>query len=272
MRDVDVGRDTADVGRDVVLQLRQVGQRFGATEVLRGLDLSVYRGERLAIIGPNGAGKSTLFNLISGRTPPSSGSIWLHGQRVDGLPPFEIHRRGLARSFQITNLFPRLSVYDNLRCATLWSLGYRYTWWRRLSQLRDANARTEHWLHQMRLHTRRDVPAMHLSYAEQRALELGITLAGGADVVLLDEPTAGMSQSETRHFVALIHEVTQGKTLLVVEHDMSVVFRLADRVAVLVNGELLALDSPAAVRANPAVQAAYLGTGWDMADAGGQPC
>lgn len=245
--------------RPPALVLRTVCQRFGAVEILRGVSLTVQPGERVGLIGPNGAGKSTLFDMISGRQAPSSGQIDLNGQRVDGLQPFQINRLGLARSFQISQLFPRLSVFDNLRCATLWHLGYRYTFWRFLADLTNANQRTEALLKRLQLTHRRDTLAKHLSYAEQRALELGITLASDASVLLLDEPTAGMSRSETAHFMALIDTLTQGKTLLIVEHDMSVVFGLAHKIAVLVQGELLAFDTPAAVRANPAVQQAYLG-------------
>ncbi len=242
-----------------VLELRGVHKHFGPTAVIRGVDLAVAAGERLAIIGPNGAGKSTLFHLISGRLRPSEGSIWLRDRRIDGRPPHQIYRQGLARSFQVTNIFPKLSVFDNLRCAVLWHLGYRYTFWRWLDGLRDVRERAESVLERLQLAHRRDVLAMHLTYAEQRALELGITIAGDADVVLLDEPTAGMSQSETRHAVNLIRQVTAGKTLVVVEHDMNVVFELADRIAVLVYGELVALGTPAEVRANARVRDAYLG-------------
>ncbi len=242
------------------VELRDVRKNFGKTEIIRGASLLVQAGERVAIIGPNGAGKSTLFNLISGRFGSSSGDILLHGQKIDGLTPYEINRKGLARSFQVSNLFGRLSVFENIRCAVLWSLGYRYAFWKFLSQLRDANERTEQVLQMIKLDRRRDDLAMNLTYAEQRALEIGITIAGGADVVLLDEPTAGMSHSETDRFVELIREVTVGKTLLTVEHDMGVVFGLADKIAVLVYGEVIAFDTPDKVRANPAVQEAYLGS------------
>jgi branched-chain amino acid transport system ATP-binding protein len=242
------------------LELRGLRKSFGKTEIIRGAELAVRAGERVAIIGPNGAGKSTLFNLISGRFAPSAGRILLNGERIDGLPPHRINRRGLARSFQVSNLFTHLSVFENLRCAVLWSLGYRYAFWRFLSRLHDANARAEEVMAMLHLEKRRDVLAMNLTYAEARALEIGLTIAGGADVVLLDEPTAGMSQSETQRFVQLIREVTVGKTLLTVEHDMGVVFGLADRIAVLVYGEVIAFDVPAAVRADPRVQEAYLGS------------
>ena len=246
--------------RAAAIELRDLRKSFGNTEIIRGASLRVNAGERIAIIGPNGAGKSTLFNLISGRFGASSGEILLHGQRIGGLKPFEINRLGLARSFQVSNLFTRLSVFENIRCAVLWSLGYRYAFWKFLADLRDANDRTDEVLKMIKLDKKRDVLAMNLTYAEQRALEIGITIAGGASVVLLDEPTAGMSRSETTRFIQLIREVTVGKTLLTVEHDMGVVFGLADRIAVLVYGEVIAFDTPDAVRANPRVQEAYLGS------------
>ena len=242
------------------LELKQVRKNFGKTEIIRGIDLSVTAGERVAIIGPNGAGKSTLFNLISGRFAPTSGEIWLGEHRIDGKPPFEINRLGLSRSFQITNIFPKLSVFENLRCAVLWSLGYKYTFFKFLADLDDANDLAEQYMERIRLDKKRDVLAMNLTYAEQRALEIGITIAGGAEVILLDEPTAGMSKSETLRFIQLIRQVTEGKTLLTVEHDMGVVFGLADKIAVVVYGEVIAFDTPDAVRSNPKVQEAYLGS------------
>jgi len=242
------------------LELKDLRKRFGKTDIIRGIDMAVRPGERVGIIGPNGAGKSTLFNLISGRFEPSSGEILLNGYRVDGKKSFEINRMGLSRSFQITNIFPRLSVFENLRCGVLWSLGYKYTFLKFLLDLDDANDRAETLMEMVRLDKKRDTLAMNLTYAEQRALEIGITIAGGANVILLDEPTAGMSKSETSRFIRLIKEVTVGKTLLTVEHDMGVVFGLADKIAVVVYGELLAFDTPDAVRADARVQEAYLGS------------
>ena len=242
------------------VELDNVHKSFGKTQIIRGAQLQVRKGERVAIIGPNGAGKSTLFNLISGRLQPTSGQIRLFGERIDGKAPYEINRKGLARSFQVSNLFPKLSVFENVRCAVLWSLGYRYAFWKFLADLKDANERTDELLDQLGLGKRRDVLAMNLTYAEQRALEIGLTIAGGSQVVLLDEPTAGMSRSETTRFIRLIRQVTEGRTLLTVEHDMGVVFGLADRIAVLVYGEVIAFDTPEAVRSNPRVQEAYLGT------------
>ena len=254
------GSAGSPTGNEWAIELDDVCKSFGKTEIIRGAKLQVKEGERVAIIGPNGAGKSTLFNLISGRFGLSSGQIRLHGQRIDGLRPFEISRRGLARSFQVSNLFGKLSVFENIRCAVLWSLGYRYVFWRFLADLHDANDRAEEVLKMIKLDKKRDIAAVNLTYAEQRSLEIGITIAGGASVVLLDEPTAGMSKSETTRFIQLIREVTVGKTLLTVEHDMGVVFGLADKIAVLVYGEVIAFDTPDAVRANARVQEAYLGS------------
>lgn len=241
------------------LELRHLTKRFGQTDIIRGVDLQVRPGERLAVIGPNGAGKSTLFNLISGRFAPSSGQVLLNGTDITGLPPYKINRLGLSRSFQITNIFHRLSVFENLRCAVLWSLGYRYSFWHKLNALKDARERAEEVMEAIGLGWRRNAAAGLLTYAEQRALEIGITIAGGADVILLDEPTAGMSRSESDAAVELIARVTEGRTLLMVEHDMGVVFGLADRIAVVVYGEVLACDTPAAIRDNAQVQEAYLG-------------
>ena len=250
----------ADNANTYALELRDLRKSFGKTEIIRGANLAVAPGERVAIIGPNGAGKSTLFNLISGRFAPTSGDVILNGQRINGLAPYEINRRGLSRSFQITNIFPKLSVFENLRCGVLWSMGYKYTYLRFLSSLRDANDRAQELMEMIKLDKKRDTLAMNLTYAEQRALEIGITIAGGANVILLDEPTAGMSKTETTRFIRLIKDVTEGRTLLTVEHDMGVVFGLADRIAVVVYGEVIAFDTPEKVRANARVQEAYLGS------------
>jgi branched-chain amino acid transport system ATP-binding protein len=251
------------------LELKDLRKSFGKSEIIRGINIAVPPGERVGIIGPNGAGKSTLFNLISGRFEPTSGEVLLNGQRIDGKKPFEINRMGLSRSFQITNIFPKLSVFENLRCGVLWSLGYKYTFLKFLADLDDANDRADELMEMIKLDKKRDVLAINLTYAEQRALEIGITIAGGANVILLDEPTAGMSRSETSRFITLIKEVTVGKTLLTVEHDMGVVFGLADKIAVVVYGEVIAYDTPENVRADQRVQEAYLGSSVADEQAGG---
>jgi branched-chain amino acid transport system ATP-binding protein len=242
------------------IALRDVHKSFGATKIIHGVSLEIPSGQRHAIIGPNGAGKTTLFNLISGRLSVSSGTIELDGEPIHNRPPHEIYRLGLSRSFQITSLFHRLSVFENIRCALLWAQGYSYSFWHLLGRQRRLNDAADELLARLDLDHRRDLPAGLLSYAEQRALEIGITIAGGADVILLDEPTAGMNRSEAERAVALIRDVTAGKTLIMVEHDMSVVFDLAEAVTVLVYGRIIASDVPARIRANPNVREAYLGT------------
>ena len=250
------------------IELREVHKSFGSTRIINGVTLAIGKGERHAVIGPNGAGKSTLFNLISGRHEVTSGRVLLNNEDITGLRPFEINRKGLSRSFQVTNIFHKLSVFENIRCGELWAAGYRYSFWHRVDGLKDVERRAEEIMQRIGLAKRRDVLAGTLTYAEQRALELGITIAGGASVILLDEPTSGMSRTETAHTVELIRQVTEGRTLVMVEHDMGVVFDLADRISVLVYGEVIATGTPEAIRSNPAVQEAYLGAAHkEMADA-----
>ncbi len=242
------------------LELSGVRKKLGGSEILRGVDLQVSRGEKLVLIGPNGAGKSSLFNVISGRTQPDAGSLLLHGQAIQGLAPQAIYRRGLSRSFQISHLFLQLSVVENLRLAALWHSGCRYAFWQNLSRWRGATERAEQLLELLGLQAQAQTLAINLSYAEQRHLELAMTLAGDSSVILLDEPTAGMSRAESDAMIALIKILCRDKTLLMIEHDMNVVFGLAERIAVLVYGQILACDVPQAVRDNPEVQQAYLGT------------
>lgn len=241
------------------IEISAVNKSFGNVSIIHDLNLTVAAGERHAIIGPNGAGKSTTFNLISGYLAPTSGEIRLNGQVISGLPPFEINRRGLSRSFQVTNVFGRMSVWENIRCAVLWATGHRYAFWKNVDNLPEVRDRTAEILEDIHLASRRDVPASLLTYAELRALEIGITIAGGANVILLDEPTAGMSRAETERAVALIRRLTEGRTLVIVEHDMNVVFGLADRISVLVYGRIIASGTPEEIRGNPKVKEAYLG-------------
>ena len=241
------------------VELRGVQKSFGNTSVIRDVNLTVVKGERHALIGPNGAGKSTLFNLISGYIIPTAGSILLKDEIVSGLPPYQINRRGLSRSFQVSNVFANMSVWENIRCALLWATGHRYAFWKNIDNLPEVRERTSQILQDINLISRHDVPAGLLAYAEQRTLEIGITIAGGADVILLDEPTAGMSHTETERAVALIRRLTEGRTLLIVEHDMSVVFGLGDRISVLVHGQIIASGTPEEIRGNPQVKQAYLG-------------
>lgn len=244
---------------DVVLAVRDVTKSFGGLEIMKGVNLDLHRGERHALLGPNGAGKSTMFNLISGEFPPTSGTIELQGRVVSGMSPEAINRAGLARSFQITNVFARLSALENIRIGVMARHGIRFNLLRRVSRMKTINTESMELLERVRLRHRAETPAGDLTYSEQRSLEIGMTLATGAEVILLDEPTAGMSREETAYIVDLIREITTDKTLMMVEHDMSVVFGLCDRISVLVYGEILATGTPDEIRNNREVQEAYLG-------------
>lgn len=256
-----------------ILSLQNVSKRFGNTEIIRGVSLDIEPGERHAIIGPNGAGKSTLFHLISGKYKLSGGRITFKDQEIHDRTPFAIARLGLARSFQVTNIFPRLNVFENIRCGLLWKAGFGYSFWHLLGRQDALNDQAMELLEQIGLTDRAEYPAGELAYAQQRALELGIAIASGAELIMLDEPVAGMSHSEAESAVALIRKITEGKTLVMVEHDMNIVFDVADRISVLVYGEIIASDSPEAIRANPHVQEAYLGevaTGSDSDSSDGE--
>ena len=242
------------------LALKGLTKNFGRAEIIRGVDLEVHENERHVIIGPNGAGKSTLFNLISGRLNVSGGTVELFGEPISNLAPHKVNRKGLSRSFQVTNLFQNMTVMQNLRCSLLWSEGHKYAFWKAVTAQRSVTERAEELMVRLNLQHRAHVPASLLTYAEQRALEIGATIASGAKVILLDEPTAGMSRTEANDVVALIQRMTGECTLILVEHDLGVVFELADRISVLVYGEIIATDTPQAIRSNAAVQEAYLGT------------
>ena len=243
----------------MILEIKSLYKNFGETRVINGVDLEVEAGERHAIIGPNGAGKSTLFNLITGLHRPTGGSIKLAGKEIVGLRPFEISRRGLSRSFQVLNIFHNMTVLENIRCSLLWALGHKYSFWQSVTRLEDLEGRAEEILKEIGMAARKDIIAGNLSYAEQRLLEFGITIAAGAEVILLDEPTAGLSKHEIDQIMELIESMTQGKTLLLVEHDMDVVFKISDRISVLVYGEIIASGVPEVIKQNRLVQEAYLG-------------
>ena len=242
-----------------ILTLSGVHKAFGETQIIRGVDLELRDGERHALIGPNGAGKSTVFHLISGHYMPNSGRIHFDGHDIQGASPQHINRLGLARSFQITNIFPKLSVYENLRLAVMRRHGVQHTLWRFINSYPRVREETELLLEQVRLAARRDAIAGELSYSEQRSMEIAMALASDPKVILLDEPMAGMSHEETDYAVELIKNVTQGRSLLIVEHDMDVVFSLCDRISVLVYGQVIATGTPDEIRNNQKVKEAYLG-------------
>jgi branched-chain amino acid transport system ATP-binding protein len=242
-----------------ILSLRGLRKSFGPTDIIRGVDLDLRADERHALIGPNGAGKSTVFHLVSGNLSPSGGEIVFDGRPIGGRSPQEINCLGLARSFQITNIFPGLTVFENLRLAVMRPRGLQLRLWTFVD--RDARLReqTERLLEQVRLQKRATAIAGELSYSEQRSLEIAMTLACDPKVILLDEPMAGMSNEETAYTAELIRTVTQGRALLIVEHDMEVVFSLSDRISVLVYGQVIATGTPDEIRADARVREAYLG-------------
>lgn len=247
--------------QSTVIEINNLHKQFGELRVIQGLDLVVRRGERHALIGPNGAGKSTLFALISGLIQPTSGEILLHGESIVGVAPYQINRKGLGRSFQITNIFPNLTVFENIRVGILARCGIRFGLNKTVAEMQAVNDEAMELIEAVQLQEKAHVSAAALSYSEQRALEIGLTLTTDPSVILLDEPTAGMSKDETQKMTELIKKVTEGCTLLMVEHDMDVVFSLCDRISVLVYGSILASGGPEAIRWNLKVREAYLGEG-----------
>ena len=244
---------------NAILTIRNLRKSFGPHEIVRGVNLGLMADERHALIGPNGAGKSTVFNLISGNLTPTSGEIIFDGRRIDGEPAQDINRMGLARSFQITNIFPRLTAFDNVRLAVMRVHVFQYNFWSFVG--RDARIRkhAERLLEQVRLANRAFAIAGEMTYSEQRSLEIALVLASDPKVILLDEPMAGMSSEETAYTADLIREVTKGRALLIVEHDMEVVFSISDRISVLVYGQVIATGKPDEIRNNASVKEAYLG-------------
>ncbi len=245
---------------DTLLALEGVTRRFGALAAVNGVSLAVTARERRAIIGPNGAGKTTLFNLITGQLPPSAGRIVLGGQPITGLPPHVVARRGLARSFQRNNLFPRLPVRENLRLAAAADGQGSWNLLGRVGGLRAPLERARETAEAVGLTERLDALAGQLSYGEQRQLEVGVALATAPRLLLLDEPTAGMSPEETLRMTRMLEGLPREVTLLIIEHDMDVVASLADRVTVLHYGEVLTEGSFAEVKADPRVYEVYLGS------------
>jgi branched-chain amino acid transport system ATP-binding protein len=243
-----------------MLQVNDLHKSFGKASIINGISFEVLTGQRHAIIGPNGAGKTTLFNLLSGNFPPSEGKIIFNQQDITGLPPHKINRLGLARSFQITNVFPNLTVLRNMQAVILAKHRIRFNFVRRVDKLEKINYESLDMLQQIGLADKQERLAGQLSYGEQRALEIGLTLASDPQLILLDEPTSGMSIDETRDAVKLIDRVTRDKTLLIIEHDMEVVFTLADVITVIYYGKILASGPPDEIRDNPQVKEAYLGT------------
>jgi branched-chain amino acid transport system ATP-binding protein len=249
---------------DTILSIERVTRRFGGLLALHDVSLSVAAGERHAVIGPNGAGKTTLFNVVSGELTPTSGRVSLLDRPVTGLPSHEIARRGLARTFQRNNLLFSLTALENVRLAAQAHTAATRRLLTPVHRLTDLQEHARSLLARMDLADRAAVPARALSYGEQRQLEVAIALAGRPRVLLLDEPTSGMSPAETNRMTALLDRLGREQTVVIIEHDMDVVFALADRITVLHLGEVIACGAPQAVRADARVQEVYLGTGEDL--------
>ena len=244
-----------------LLAVERLTKSFAALKALNGVSLAVEPRERRALIGPNGAGKTTLFNLITGHLAPNGGRVLFEGEPLTGLAPHAVARRGISRSFQRTSLFPRLDVGENLRLAAAADGRGSWNLFGSVARLAAPRARARAVAEQVGLGERLAEPAGRLSYGEQRQLELGVALATAPRLLLLDEPTAGMSPEETQHMTRLLAALPREITLLIIEHDMDVVFSLADRITVLHYGEVLSEGAPDAVKADPRVYEVYLGTG-----------
>lgn len=244
-----------------ILETKDLRHDFSGLEVIRGVDLQIKEGERHAIIGPNGAGKTTLFNLITGFYKPRHGKVMFSGKDVTGFKPYKLNRLGMARSFQITSTFNKLTVAENVRLGVLSRMGIRYNLWKPMKKMDEVNLEVDKMLKRINLNEQRDVWASLLSYGKNRALEMSLTMTTDPTLVLLDEPCAGMSPEETRTAVELIRKLTEGKSMVIVEHDMDVVFSLADRITVIHYGQVLATGTPDYIRDNQSVKDAYLGHG-----------
>lgn len=242
-----------------ILETKGLYHDFKGLEVLFNVNLEVKEGERLALIGPNGAGKTTLYNVITGNYRPSKGQVFFKGEEVTGAPPHRLNRLGMGRSFQITSTFPKLTAFQNIRQAVLSKRGIRFQMLRMVDRMDDVTRETEEILKRINLDGERDVPASMLSYGKHRSLEISLALATDPELVMLDEPTAGMSRDETHTAVELIRRLTEGKTVVIIEHDIDVVFSLADRITVLHHGQILATGPPTEIRENQEVKDAYLG-------------
>ena len=242
-----------------ILETKGLYHDFSGLEVLFNINLEVKEGERHAIIGPNGAGKTTLFNVITGTYIPSKGRVFFKGKEVTGFKPHQMIRRGMGRSFQITSTFHRLTTFQNIRMGILSKRGIRFNLFRKVDEMEEITRETDEVLRRINLDGERDLPASMLSYGKHRSLEISMALATDPELVMLDEPTAGMSRDETHSAVELIRRLTEDKTTVIIEHDMDVVFSLADRITVLHLGKILAVGPPEEIRENQEVKDAYLG-------------
>jgi branched-chain amino acid transport system ATP-binding protein len=244
-----------------VLELRSLSKSFGGLHAVRNVTFQIMPGDRKAIIGPNGAGKTTLFNLITGIFPASSGQVLLYGEDVTSWPSHRRTAMGMARTFQITSLFPRLTVLDNVLLAIEGLRPSKFVMWRFLSSYRDVYDKAQRLLEQASFLDRKDVEVRYLSHGEQRQLEIVLGLASDPKVLLLDEPAAGLSSGESVEMAKFLMRLDPHLAILLIEHDMDVVFDVADQISVLHFGELLETGSPEQIKQSQKVQEIYLGTG-----------
>jgi branched-chain amino acid transport system ATP-binding protein len=245
---------------EAVIETRGVHKRFGGFTALKDVSVKVPRGKLTSIIGPNGAGKSTFFNLLSGGLAPSQGKVFFEGRDITGLDPHEYARIGIAKSFQITNLFPNFTALENVRIA-LQAHVSRYNLWRRREELPQLQERSVELLALVGLADRSSRLARELAHGQQRALEIAVALAAAPKLLLMDEPTAGMSPEETKTMMELIQRLARERTVVLVEHKMKMVMGISEHIVVLHHGELLAQGSPDSIRNNETVKAVYLGQG-----------
>ncbi|MBW2092091.1 MAG: ABC transporter ATP-binding protein [Deltaproteobacteria bacterium] len=242
-----------------ILETKGLYHDFSGLKVLFDVNLEIEEGERHAIIGPNGAGKTTLFNLITGTYKPSQGKVFFKGKDITATPPFRLARLGMGRSFQITSTFDKQTTFQNIRMGVLSKKAIRFNMFRRVDKIQPVTEETEENLKNINLINERDIPASGLSYGKHRSLEMCMSMSTNPELVMLDEPTAGMSKDETRNAVELIRRLTENRTMVIIEHDMDVIFSLADRITVLHYGSILATGSPDEIKNNQDVKDAYLG-------------
>lgn len=241
-----------------ILETKELTKSFGGLTAVNNVNFKVEKGELRAIIGPNGAGKTTFFNVIAGKLPPTKGEIWFKGENITLLPPYVITKKGIGRSYQITNIFPQLTVFENVRLAAQ-AIEVTYNFWKNVMFMDEINGRVVEILEKLKLIDQKDIRAANLPHGLQRHLEIGIALASDPELLLLDEPTGGMTQEETQRMMELIDEISRSLTIILVEHDMKFVMSVSKKITVLHEGKVLAEGSPEEIRSNEEVQRVYLG-------------
>ena len=241
-----------------LLETKELTKSFGGLTAVDHVNFQVERGELRAVIGPNGAGKTTFFNVIAGRIPPTKGEIWFKGENITHLPTYVITKKGIGRSYQITNIFPKLTVFENIRLAAQ-AIEVTYNFWENVMFMDSINRKVMEILEKLKLIDQKDIRAANLPHGLQRHLEIGIALASQPELLLLDEPTAGMTNEETERMMELIDEISKGLTIVLVEHDMKFVMSVSKKITVLHEGRVLSEGTPEEIQKSEEVQRVYLG-------------